>query len=131
MTLPSSSTQLHRQTRRVLLIETPGGARQRHADTLTRNGYKVLLADGIESGAAQWTPRMYGLVIISLNGLGQRAAEFCDRIKESDSDQVLAIIFSPDQELPVTSCATLIFTTEPDEYFLARVETLTAAAYAA
>jgi response regulator RpfG family c-di-GMP phosphodiesterase len=131
MNRPFSSKQFDRQTRRVLLIEGPGASRDRHAKTLARNGYDVLVADNIEAGRSQWSPKSYGLVVVSLNGFGQQAADFCDEIKERDSDQVIALIFSPDDELPVTTCATLIFTTEPDEYFLARVETLTAAAYAA
>jgi hypothetical protein len=55
------------------------------------------------------------------------AADFCNEIKESDGNQLIALIFHPDQQLPATDCPTIIFTTEPDEYFLARVETLTAA----
>ena len=74
-----------------------------------------------------FSPRKYGLVVVSLNGFGEAAADFCNAIKEADPGQVIALIFHPDQTLPATDCPTLIFTTEPDEYFLARVETLTAA----
>lgn len=120
-----------RQTKGVLLVESPSSARERHLKTLERNGYRVVIADTIEHGRSHWSPSHYGLVIVSVNGFGKQAADLCDELKETDSEQVIALIFSPDQDLPATSCATIIFTTEPDEYFLARVETLTAAAYAA
>jgi len=120
-----------RQTKGVLLVESPSSARDRHFKTLERNGYKVTTADTIDTARSLWSPQHYGLVIVSVNGFGSLAASFCNELKDSDSEQVIALIFSPDQDLPATSCATLIFTTEPDEYFLARVETLTAAAYAA
>lgn len=115
----------------MLLVEAPSTARDRHNRTLVRNGYKVIPADNIDSGREQWSPHRYGLVVVSLNGFGEQAARFCDEIKEADESQVIAMIFNPDQELPATECPTLIFTTEPDEYFLARVETLTSVAYAA
>lgn len=106
-------------------------SRERHRQTLERNGYKVVTADTIDLGRTCWAPQKFGLILVSLNGFGQSAADFCDQVREDDATQVIALIFSPDQELPTTNCPTLIFTTEPDEYFLARVETLTAAAYAA
>jgi len=90
-----------------------------------------MIADTVEDGHTHWSPEKYGLIVVALNGFGQSAADLCNIIKESDINQVIALIFSPDQELPATNCPTLIFTTEPDEYFLARVETLTATAYAA
>lgn len=126
-----NSKQSDRRTKDVLLVESPSTARERHARTLARNGYQVITADDVDSGRAQWAPRKYGLVVVSLNGFGEQVAAFCDEVKDSDCDQLIAMIFSPDQELPATNCPTLIFTTEPDEYFLARIETLTAAAYAA
>lgn len=113
------------------MVENPSPSRDRHAKTLARNGYRVISADTLEEGRNHWAPEKYGLVVVSLNGLGHAAAALCDEIKEADTSQVIALIFSPDQELPITNCPTLIFTTEPDEYFLARVETLTATAYAA
>jgi hypothetical protein len=99
--------------------------------TLARNGYRVVTADTVDEGRKHWIPQNFGLIVISLNGLGEAAASFCNELKNSDSEQLIALIFSPDQELPATDCPTLIFTTEPDEYFLARVETLTEATYAA
>ncbi|HVZ15646.1 MAG TPA: hypothetical protein VG897_00900 [Terriglobales bacterium] len=114
-----------RQIKDVLLVEQPSAARERHLKTLLRNRYNVTLADSIEEARKQWTPEQFGLVVISLIGFGEAAGQFCDDIKDSDSGQVIALIFHPDQELPTTDCPTLIFTTEPDEYFLARVETLT------
>ena len=125
------TTQSERQIKGVLLVESPTSARERHFKTLERNGYEVTTADTIDAARSLWSPNHYGLVIVSVNGFGKQAASFCDELKDSDGEQVIALIFSPDQDLPATSCATLIFTTEPDEYFLARVETLTAAAYAA
>jgi DNA-binding NtrC family response regulator len=116
-----------RQTRTVLLVEGSSAARDRHAATLKRNGYEVMIANSIEEGRAQFSPRKFGLVVVSLNGFGAAAADLCNEIKESDSNQLIALIFHPDQQLPATDCPTIIFTTEPDEYFLARVETLTAA----
>jgi DNA-binding response OmpR family regulator len=111
----------------VLLVEGSSAARDRHSKTLDRNGYQVVTADCIKDAQALFAPRKYALVVLSLNGFGDAAADLCNEIKESDSGQLIALIFHPDQELPVTDCPTLIFTTEPDEYFLARVETLTAA----
>ncbi len=128
---PFDAKKSVRQTKGVLLVESPSSARERHLKTLERNGYQVTTADTIDNGRSHWSPSRYGLVIVSVNGFGKAAAEFCDELKETDSEQVIALIFSPDQDLPATSCATIIFTTEPDEYFLARVETLTAATYAA
>lgn len=116
-----------RQTKAVLLVEGSSAARDRHAATLKRNGYDVVMADSIEDGRSQFAPRKFGLVVVSLNGFGNAAADFCNEIKESDGNQLIALIFHPDQQLPATDCPTIIFTTEPDEYFLARVETLTAA----
>jgi len=116
-----------RQTKNVLLVESSSPARDRHAATLERNGYQVVKADTIDAGRGLFSPRKYGLVVVSLNGFGTAAADFCNEIKESDGNQLIALIFHPDQQLPATDCPTIIFTTEPDEYFLARVETLTAA----
>jgi response regulator RpfG family c-di-GMP phosphodiesterase len=120
-----------RQTKDVLLVEPASEARDRHAKMLSRRKYKVTTADNIEQARALWGPNRYGLVVVSLDGFGETAGLLCDDIKDSDHGQVIALIFHPDQELPATDCPTLIFTTEPDEYFLARVETLTAVAYAA
>ena len=122
---------VRRRTKDVLLVEPPSGARERHTKTLSRHGYQVVAADTVEEGRRHWAPGHFGLVIVSLDGFADEAGEFCDAIKDSDTQQLIALIFHPDQELPVTDCPTLIFTTEPDEYFLARVETLTAAAQAA
>jgi len=120
-----------RQTREVLLIEPPSADRDRHAKCLARHKYKVTLADNIDVAREEWKPARYGLVVVSLDGFAQEVASFCREMRNKDSDQVVALIFHPDQELPATDCPTMIFTTEPDEYFLARVETLTAAARAA
>ena len=120
-----------RRTKDVLLVEPPSLARERHSKTLSRHGYIVVAADTPEEAHTRWSPDHYGLVIVSLDGFAEDAGDFCDQIKDSDSRQLIALIFHPDQDLPATDCPTLIFTTEPDEYFLARVETLTAAALAA
>jgi hypothetical protein len=96
-------------------------------NTLVRNGYEVVIADTIESAESQFLPHRYALVVVSLNGFGDAAAKLCHHVKDGDPRQLIALIFHPDQQLPATDCPTLIFTTEPDEYFLARVETLTAA----
>lgn len=120
-----------RKAKDVLLIESPSSARERHAKTLVRNGYNVFTADTIEDARTQFAPQRFGLLVLSLNGFGEKGAQLCNEIKDVDGKQVIAMIFHPDQELPATDCPTLIFTTEPDEYFLARVETLTATAYAA
>jgi hypothetical protein len=130
--MPNSTSPSHlRQTKDVLLIEPPSTDRDRHAKTLARHKYKVTIADTVEHARGRWTPARYGLVVMSVNGAAQAVADFCGEIKDRDSGQVIALIFHPDHELPATDCPTLIFTTEPDEYFLARVETLTAAAQAA
>jgi response regulator RpfG family c-di-GMP phosphodiesterase len=126
MTL-SFGKRTDRQPRNVLLVEGGSSARDRHSATLARNGYQVEAADTIAAAQNLFAPRKYALVVVSLNGFGDAAADFCNDIKESDAAQLIALIFHPDQQLPVTDCPTLIFTTEPDEYFLARVETLTAA----
>jgi DNA-binding NtrC family response regulator len=120
-----------RQLKEVLLVESASRARERHMQTLERNGYHVVTADSPDHARGQWAPEKFGLIVVSLNGFGEHAASLCHEFKESDGNQVIALIFHPDQELPVTDCPTLIFTTEPDEYFLARVETLTSVAYAA
>lgn len=120
-----------RRTKDVLLVEPPSETRQRHTQTLSRHGYNVVPADTPEEARKRWLPEHYGLVIVALDGFSDEAGDFCDGIKNSDSRQLIALIFHPDQDLPATECPTLIFTTEPDEYFLARVETLTAAAQAA
>jgi len=117
-----------RQIKDVLLVEQASPARDRHLNTLRRSRYQVTIADTIEQGRKLWSPERYGLVVISLTGFGEAAGQFCDDMKDDDAGQVIALIFHPDQELPTTDCPTLIFTTEPDEYFLARVETLTAVA---
>jgi DNA-binding NtrC family response regulator len=114
-----------RSRKTVLLVEAVSVARDRHATTLARNGYQVATADDIATAEGLFAPGRYGLVVLSLNGFGEAAADFCNELKEGDPGQVIALIFHPDQELPATDCPTLIFTTEPDEYFLARVETLT------
>ncbi|MGZ4788044.1 MAG: hypothetical protein ACXVZX_05960 [Terriglobales bacterium] len=130
--MPNSLTpRQQRQVKDVLLVEQPSSARDRHLKTLNRKKYNVTIADTIEQARKQWKPEQYGLVVISLSGFGEAAGQFCDDIKDGDAGQVIALIFHPDQELPSTDCPTLIFTTEPDEYFLARVETLTAVANAA
>jgi DNA-binding response OmpR family regulator len=98
---------------------------------LTRRKYTVRTVDDVVAARSAWAPRTYGLVLVSLNGFGNAAANLCGEVRNSDPDQLIAMIFHPDQELPATECPTLIFTTEPDEYFLARVETLTEMAYAA
>jgi DNA-binding NtrC family response regulator len=121
------SKRLHRLSKTVLLVEGASTARDRHAKTLARNSYQVVTADSVESAQEQFAPHKFALIVLSLNGFGDAAAALCHDIKEAHPGQVIALIFHPDQELPVTDCPTLIFTTEPDEYFLARVETLTAA----
>jgi DNA-binding NtrC family response regulator len=120
-----------RDRKRVLLVEAPSAARDRHAEMLARNGYQVITADHPLSARPSWEASHYGLVVLSLNGFPEEAAQLCEIVKNDDPHQVIALIFHPDQELPATDCPTLIFTTEPDEYFLARVETLTHAARAA
>jgi response regulator RpfG family c-di-GMP phosphodiesterase len=128
MTRPfSKRTDRNTQHKRsVLLVEGVSAARDRHSKTLDRNGYQVVTADTIEAAQNLFAPHQYSLLVVSLNGFGAAAAQLCSAIKEIDPSQVIALIFHPDQELPATDCPTLIFTTEPDEYFLARVETLTA-----
>lgn len=116
-----------RHARNVLLVEGSSAARDRHSTTLDRNGYHVVTADSIADAQSLFAPRKFALLVVSLNGFGEAAAAFCSAIKEIDPSQLIALIFHPDQELPATDCPTLIFTTEPDEYFLERVETLTAA----
>ena len=126
MTRPFSKRS-DRQTKTVLLVESSSPARDRHSATLARNGYSVVTSESIDAARSTFSPRKFSLVVLSLNGFGHAAADFCNEIKETDSNQLIALIFHPDQQLPATNCPTIIFTTEPDEYFLARVETLTAA----
>lgn len=121
-----SNGKSNRQTKNVLLVEGPSPARDRHGKTLEKNGYRVIFAESVDDGRALFEPQKFGLIVVSLNGFGQIAADLCNEIKEKDDRQIIAMIFNPDQELPATDCPTIIFTTEPDEYFLARVETLTA-----
>jgi response regulator RpfG family c-di-GMP phosphodiesterase len=129
LTLPISRKQ--RETRKVLLVEAPSAARDRHAKTLAKNGYEVITTDSPQLAWPHWVADRFGLVLVELNGYAEEAARLCSEIKSADPDQVIALVFHPDQELPATDCPTLIFTTEPDEYFLARVETLTQAVRAA
>ena len=132
MPTPSStSPKVRRDCKQVLLVEGPGPDRERHAKTLKRHKYNVTLADSVSAAREYWTPAKFGLVVMSLNGFGDAVSAFCGEIRNRDAAQVIALIFHPDQELPATDCPTLIFTTEPDEYFLARVETLTSTARAA
>lgn len=127
----STSTGRQRQIKEVLLVEPPSQDRERHAKTLARHKYHVTTADSVDDARERWSPWRFGLVVMLVNGSGEAVSRFCGEIKDQDSAQVIALIFHPDEELPATDCPTLIFTTEPDEYFLARVETLTAAAQAA
>lgn len=132
MPMPNStSPTIRRQTKEVLLIEAPGADRERHVKTLQRHKYKVTVVDSVNEARQRWFPTHYGLVVMSVNGFGDAVSTFCGEIRNDDSRQVIALIFHPDQELPATDCPTIIFTTEPDEYFLARVETLTSSAQAA
>src|SRR4051794_1880272 len=98
------SKRSDRQIRNVLLVECPSTARERHMKTLARNGYRVVTADTVEEGRTHWVPQNFGLIVISLNGFGEAAASFCNELKNSDSEQLIALIFSPDQELPATDC---------------------------
>ena len=127
----STSPGPQRRLKEVLLIEPPGADRERHAKTLSRHRYQVTTADTIEEARSRWAPTRYGVVVMAVNGFADQVASLCGEIRDQDSGQVIALIFHPDQELPATDCPTIIFTTEPDEYFLARVETLTASAQAA
>ena len=120
-----------RDLKRVLLVENPSHDRDRHTGVLTRNHFDLEISDDIAAARAAWQPQTYGLVLVSLDGFGDDAARFCEEARDNDPDQLIAMIFHPDQELPSMQCPTLIFTTEPDEYFLARVRTLTEMAYAA
>jgi DNA-binding NtrC family response regulator len=130
--MPNSiSTGQQRQAKRLLLVEPPSSDRERHLKTLQRYKYKVTVADSVDVARGHWAPAQFGLVMMAVNGSGDAVARFCGEIKNQDARQVIALIFHPDQDLPATDCPTIIFTTEPDEYFLARVETLTAAAQAA
>lgn len=133
MRMPTTSTTptIRRQIKEVLLIETPGPDRERHAKTLHRHKYKVTVADSVEEARQRWSPAHYGLIVMSVNGFGDSVSTFCGEVRNQDAGQVIALIFHPDQELPATDCPTIIFTTEPDEYFLARVETLTSGTLAA
>jgi len=131
MRMPTSTSPTIRRHKEVLLIETPGPDRDRHAKTLARHKYKVTVADSVAEARQRWSPTHYGLVVMAVNGFGDSVSTFCGEIRNQDARQVIALIFHPDQELPATDCPTIIFTTEPDEYFLARVETLTSSAQAA
>jgi PleD family two-component response regulator len=116
-----------RQAKSVLLVEQPSPDRDRHEKTLTRNGYKPVVAETADQAKALWQPHRFELVVFSLVDGNDFAVSLCNELKETDSEQLIALIFHPDRELPATDCPTIIFTTEPDEYFLARVETLTSA----
>ena len=106
----------------ILLIEQ---APHRRRDALVRDGYEVVTATTLEEARRLWSPGRYALVVITLCGDSEDIKRFCDSLRSESPEQPIAQVFDPEQPIPATDCPTMLMPPEPEEYFLARVETLT------
>ncbi len=108
----------------VLLLDDIPCSPSPHAQALTRNGFKVHFAASLLEAERVWKKGAYSVVLVALTRELVRAAEFCDRIKEEDPEQMIGMLVPPDAELPPTRCPDLIWPHEDLEHFVARVRTL-------
>jgi CheY-like chemotaxis protein len=116
---------------RILLVDDSAASRQRKADLLARHGYHVFCLATEEEACSLCRQQPFTLILVVDRKDPQRAADFCRAIRRQNPQQMIGLLLDPKRPVPVTDCPDLIWPDEGDDYFLARVETLTAFACAA
>ncbi len=116
---------------RILLLDDSAASRRRKTELLSRHGYEVTSISTEEEAYTLCRKHDFGLILVDHRKDPQRAADFCQRIREERPHQMIGLLLDPDGALPLTKSPNLIWPDEDDDHFLARVETLAAFSAAA
>jgi DNA-binding response OmpR family regulator len=107
----------------ILLITHRTG--QLYDQVLKANGYKVDLAESLETAERLWQPGKYRLLLVEPNGNIGEALHFCNETKKTDPTQRFAFMGQRPLEIPRNSCADDIIMLEYNpELFVERVTEL-------
>jgi PleD family two-component response regulator len=112
-------------------MDDSAASRQRKAELLARHGYLVSAIATQEEAGVLCRQRSFTLILVVDRRDPQRAADFCRSVRRQNPQQRIGLLLDTNRPAPVTDCPDLIWPDEGDDYFLARVETLTAFAFAA
>ncbi len=118
-------TSLSGRKRLLLVAETRGDAGLR-SEFLRRNGYDVDFASGAAMALAMARTHSYDLVLMAVDTPALKA--LAAKVQRLNPNAAVAYLADCSQSIPPMPCYRMLWKGEPLEYFLARVETLTATA---
>lgn len=120
-----SMTSLSARKRLLFVAGSLGDAGLR-SDFLRRNGYDVDFANGPAMALAMARTHSYDIVLMGVDTPALKA--LAARVQKLNPNAAVAYLADCSKTIPPMPCYRMLWKGEPLEYFLARVETLTATA---
>ena len=120
--MPSLSTR-----KRVLIVTKAGAAAQQRSEFLRRNGYEVDTASSLASAVEMTRTHSYDLVVLALNDYAD-IKKVASQIQRLNPNTLITCLTDVRKAIPPLPSHRMLWTGEPLEYFLARVEALAATA---
>lgn len=91
---------------------------------LSQRGHQVHASPDLISARNSWSDGAFNLLLVVANSETPEFVSFCEEVKRKNPRQIIAIVFDSNAGPPELNCASLMFTKEPEEYLVARVEAL-------
>jgi len=121
--MPSLSSR-----KRLLIVAKTGTAAHQRSEFLRRNGYEVDCASGLTGAIAMSRMRSYDMVVLALNGDCANIKKVASQIQKLNPNTLVTCFADCSKAIPPLASDRMLWTGEPLEYFLARVEALAATA---
>ena len=120
--MPSLSSR-----KRLLIVAKTGSAVQQRSEFLRRHGYEVDCATGLNSALNLTRTHSYDMVVLTFNGDCANIKKVASQIQKLNPNTLVTCLANTNKIPPLPSHR-MLWTGEPLEYFLARVEALAATA---
>jgi PleD family two-component response regulator len=114
--------------KRVLIMAATVSDCAQRADSLRHRGYEVDCVTCSEAALTQSRSRSYDLVLLAVDTKSASISRLSRQLRKLNPDTTIACLADDRKPIPHIPCSRLLWTAEPMEYFIARVEALAATA---
>ncbi|HMK31642.1 MAG TPA: hypothetical protein VK473_18305 [Terriglobales bacterium] len=115
------------QAKRVLLVDTSRTDARICAEHLRRFGYLVDCVDTAGLACSYTRNHRYNVIVIALAGDTRSSEVLYRKLRRISPDSAVAYLTRQDGPIPELPCHNVLWSEERPEYFLARLEAITAA----
>jgi len=114
--------------KRLLIVAKSDAAAHHRSEYLRRNGYEVDCASGLSNALQMSRARSYDMVVLALDGDSMNIKKLATQIQRLNPNALVTCLADCSKAIPPLPSHRMLWSSEPLEYFLARVEALAATA---